>query len=153
MNQAERNIDLSTLIFSPTIESSEHWPSSDACLLALIARARARGLRVGVLTTEEKAGSVFVGASPSASASSASVSSISSSSASSSVSSSNTESNSAGMGNDADNGVLVVACGRRAHLESVAARLYDALRAFDDARPPVDVILSECFPMQVCCAV
>ncbi|MBO9130084.1 L-threonylcarbamoyladenylate synthase [Bacillus sp. 165] len=43
-------------------------------------------------------------------------------------------------------GDVIVACGRREALTTVAAKLYDALRAFDTAQ--VDVIFSESFPQE-----
>lgn len=39
---------------------------------------------------------------------------------------------------------VVIACGKRAELETVAASLYDTLRAFN--QQPVDIIFSEMFP-------
>jgi L-threonylcarbamoyladenylate synthase len=38
----------------------------------------------------------------------------------------------------------VIACGRRANLQTVAAELYDVLRKFDNEE--VDIIFSESFP-------
>jgi L-threonylcarbamoyladenylate synthase len=79
----------------------------DSCMLALIHQARARGLRVGVLTTAD---STLI----------PQLSTI--------------------------DDILTIKCGHRSDLESVAAKLYDALREFDDAVPAVQLILSECFP-------
>jgi hypothetical protein len=100
---------------------------SDSFMQGLIDAYRAAGRKVGVLTTEEKAPAPTT---------------ISASSSSSSSSSSAADSKAAPR--FVFTGDVVLSCGVRSDLGSVARRLYDVLRAFDETE--VDLILSETFP-------